>query len=119
MFSEPGSSQTHPVIVCSQHARFEMINVTVVTVSGFDFDGCVGNRVESVDQFHDQLIDSSFHGQAKVNDSYSNNNCNASLDRDPFISNEQQEIFKRSFVMTDGAIVSVRSSISYHYTKLV
>lgn len=88
-----------------------MINVMVVTVSGFDFDGCVGNRVESVDQF--QLIDSSFHGQAKVHDSYSNNiNCNASLDRDPFISNEQQEIFKGSFVVTDGAIVSVRSSIT-------
>ena len=67
MFSEPGSSQTHPVIVCSLHARFEMINVTVVTVSGFDFAGCVGNRVESVDQF--QLIDSSFHGQTKVNGS--------------------------------------------------
>lgn len=24
MFSEPGSSQTHPVIVCSQHARFDL-----------------------------------------------------------------------------------------------
>ena len=75
------------VIVCGHNARFEFRNVSIVTVSGLEFVGCLENHVISVGQF--QLENSSFfgNGQAIVNSTVLTiNESAANLDRVAFIS---------------------------------
>ena len=62
MFAWPGSS-SKAVITCGQNARFEFRNVSTVTVSGFEFIGCLENHVIFVDQF--QLENSEFFGSGQ------------------------------------------------------
>ena len=86
MFAWPSFSST-AVIVCGHNARFEFRNVSIVTVSGLEFVGCLENHVVSVGQF--QLENSSFfgNGQAIVNSAVLTiNESAANLDRVAFIS---------------------------------
>ena len=86
MFAWPSfSSKT--VIICSHNARFGFRNVSIVTVSGLEFVGCLENHVVSVSQF--QLEDSSFfgNGQAIVSGTaLAIEESTANLDRVAFIS---------------------------------
>ena len=63
-------AETNPLtpteIVCYNHANFIFNNVSIVTVIGFKFSGCIGNQILSVSQFH--LKKSMFYGQVQVND---------------------------------------------------
>ena len=59
LFAWPGSS-SKAVITCSHDARFKFINVSTVTVSGFEFVGCYENSVVCVERF--ELRDSTFLG---------------------------------------------------------
>ena len=52
------------VIICDHNTRFKFRNISIVTVSGFDFVGCLESLVVSVDHF--QLENSKFHGRAVV-----------------------------------------------------
>ena len=86
IFAWPSFSST-AVIVCGHNARFEFRNVSIVTVSGLEFVGCLENHVVSVGQF--QLENSSFfgNGQAIVNNTVLTvNESAANLDRVAFIS---------------------------------
>ena len=66
MFVWPGSS-SKAVITCGHNARFELRNVSTVTVSGLEFVGYFENHVVSVCRF--QLKNKGFFGsgQAIVN----------------------------------------------------
>ena len=86
MFAWPSFSST-AVIVCGHNARFEFRNVSIVTVSGLEFVGCLKNHVVSVGQF--QLENSCFfgNGQAIVNSAVLTiNESVANLVRVAFIS---------------------------------
>ena len=86
MFAWPSFSST-AVIVCGHNARFEFRNVSIVTVSGLEFVGCLENHVVSVGQF--QLKDSFFfgNGQTIVNSTVLTIvESTANLDRVAFIS---------------------------------
>ena len=57
---------TQTEIVCYDHANFTFSHVSVVTVIGFKFSGCIGNQILSVSKFH--LKKSTFYGGVKIND---------------------------------------------------
>ena len=87
MFAWPSFS-SKVVIICSHNARFGFRNVSIVTVSGLEFVGCLENHVVSVGQF--QLEDSSFfgNGQAIVSGTVLTiEESTANLDRVAFVSN--------------------------------
>ena len=86
MFAWPSFS-SKVVIICSHNARFEFRDVSIVSVSGLEFVGCLENCVVSVGHF--QLKDSSFfgNGQAIVNGTVLTiEESIANLDRVTFIS---------------------------------
>ena len=86
MFAWPSFS-SKVVIICSHNARFEFRDVSIVSVSGLEFVGCLENCVVSVGHF--QLKDSSFfgNGQAIVNGTVLTiEESIANLDRVAFIS---------------------------------
>ena len=91
MFAWPSFS-SKVVIICSHNARFEFRNVSIVTVSGLEFVGCLENCVVSVGHF--QLEDSSFfgNGQAIVNGTVLTiEESIANLDRVAFISSVDKQ----------------------------
>lgn len=52
-------------ITCEPCVKIEFLNVSTVVVSGFEFIGCIGNKVTSVGQF--QLENSIFYSPVDVN----------------------------------------------------
>ena len=59
-------SSSKAVITCGHNARFEFRNVSIVTVSGFEFIRCFENNVVSVSHF--QLENSGFLGNGQTTD---------------------------------------------------
>ena len=126
MFAWPGSS-SKAVITCHGHnARFELRNLSTVTVSGLEFVGCIENHVITVSKF--QLENSGFfgNGQAMVSGTVLIiEDSVASLDRVAFISAVEklqisdapqipEECYSRTIETTDEVIgiLLKRSNIS-------
>ena len=63
MFAWPSFS-SKAVIICDHNARFVFGNISIVTVSGLEFVGCLQNHVVSIGQF--QLENSSFFGNGQA-----------------------------------------------------
>ena len=70
------------MITCSHNVRFELRNVSSVTVSGLEFAKCFENHVLSVSQFNLKIPDS----LAMVGQVLSIEESVANLDRVAFIS---------------------------------
>ena len=116
MFSSESTSPSKTVIFCSYHARFDFSNVSVVTMSGFDFIGCIRNKVVSVSQF--QLEHSRFICEAGTSGTaLIVTESTATLDRVAFLFNvgsEQRMISQAANYVTEtagGAVLSNRSVI--------
>ena len=59
------SNTSHSNVVCINNAvRFEFTNITHILISGVNFLGCGGNKVESVENFI--LVNTTFDGQTEV-----------------------------------------------------
>ena len=72
------------VIVCKCQAMFEFRDISMITVSGLGFLGCVQNQFISVFRF--QLRVSKFYNQAEINSTILTlSDSNASLDKVAFI----------------------------------
>ena len=63
MFAWPSFS-SKAVIICDHDAKFVFGNISIVTVSGLEFVGCLENHVVSIGQF--QLENSSFFGNGQA-----------------------------------------------------
>ena len=63
MFAWPSFS-SKAVIICDHNASFVFGNISIVTVSGLEFVGCLENHVVSIGQF--QLENSSFFGNGQA-----------------------------------------------------
>ena len=110
------------VITCHHYAKFELVGVSNVYMSGLKFIGCTGNRVESVDQF--TLEDSSFVGQEDINGTALElNETSANLVQTSFNSNKGDKVHHVECVdasrrrtkapaMAGGAISVTRSKIT-------
>ena len=60
-------SNRNVVIVCNGNGKFTFTDIHKVNVSGLNFVGCIGNRIESVDQFI--VEDSNFIGKKRTHGS--------------------------------------------------
>ena len=64
LFACSGSA-SKAVITCGNNARLDFRNVSIISVSGLEFEGCFENHVLSVDHF--QLENSVFFGSGQAN----------------------------------------------------
>ena len=97
-------SSSKAVITCGHNARFEFRNVSIVTVSGFEFVGCFENNVTSVGRF--QLENSGFLGNGQTTDNVNSHRSTAQV--------------RTKFVRIVGAVIFAhKSNMSITHTKFI
>lgn len=90
MIASSRSPTTSVAIICSKYGRFTFSHVKTVKVTGLNFVGCAGNKIESVDLFI--AGESSFTGQQEI--------VNTALD----IEDTNAEIVNVSFKHNGGKL---------------
>ena len=97
-------SSSKAVITCGHNARFEFRNVSIVTVSGFEFVGCFENNVTSVGRF--QLENSGFLGNGQTTDNVNSHRSTVQV--------------RTKFVRIVGAVIFAhKCNMSITHTKFI